>query len=160
MELRRPKSKTLIYLLLIIGGFAGMLVYNSDTEPPALLTSNFSPTEISLDSDRRVIDFSVHIRDARGVKLAELRCVEENHTLLLSRIVMSGSFAGRVSFGAIDSGFNWVSSWDGNRYDFAVSAQGILPPETQALNCSWYAYLEDSLGNSQLIETGHALRVN
>lgn len=159
MKLRKPRPKTIVYLLLTFAAAIGLVIYNSDSNPPSLDSISFSKQQISLGDADKTIGFSLRVSDARGVETAELRCLEANQTRLLSRIVMSGSFAGRVSFGATGSSYNWVSSWDGNRYDFTVDAVGELPEKIQPLSCEWFAYLEDELGNASLEPTGFDLTI-
>ena len=159
MRLRKPRPKTIVYAILTVAGLIALGIYNSDSAPPELRALSFSRDTLSLSEAEPSLDFAATISDARGVETAELRCLSDGQTKVLSRIVMSGAFAGRVSFGTSGSSYNWVASWDGNRYEFSFAATGIFPPTTSPFECDWHAYLEDELGNQTLINIGRSLSV-
>lgn len=156
-KLNRRKLFGYSALTAVIAG--GLWLYNSDDQAPEISNVNFSRSSITLSSSDLSLAFSGRITDQRGVSLVELRCINDGETELMSYMVMSGSFRGSVSFGFEGSTYNWVSYWDGTRYDLTYDAVGRIPPNSKPLKCNWFANLADELGNQALVDLNQSLEI-
>ena len=159
MRLTISKRSAIKWTAIIGVAALALWLYNNDSEAPKIEAISFSSESFELSGESAELEFSGRITDERGIKTAQLHCIEDSEVAALIHIAISGVNRHLVSFGLDGTSYNWSGNWDGNRYDLSFEARGKIPANAAPISCDWYSLLTDELGNESWQPLGYSLEV-